>query len=292
MPRRSRCVATLACLGIAACGGNPLIRPDDQTFTRAQTRLLHTQTLVDTASASKAESVAFMQAEGLYQYRFEPAARSFGSYFMQALAVATEFAPLQALAASAGMFELRLRGYDGAVQLWESLLLRSPLCTLAPLTLYRLGWAYRSLNTSGFPREEPQEAFDELIRRFPLSPLSKLAIDAKSVPWKSQDMAIGLSIVPGAGQAYAGEWGNGSLRFLTAAVFAAVAIVPIVVIYKNSQQDRLWTRQNAAWAGTSILGIILLNVAYVAAYQDAQRAVVQFNERGERAFEDRHPEAP
>ena len=263
MRRPCPAVAVMACLGVASCGGSVLIRSEDETFSRAQSRLLRTQGLVDATAAPKAETVAFMQAEGLYQYRFEPAARSFGSYVAQALAVATEFAPLQALAASAGMFELRLRGYDGAVQLWESFLLRSPATALAPLALYRLGWAYRSLNASGFPREDANDAFDDLIRRFPQSPLSKLAIDAKSVPWKSQDMAIGLSIIPGAGQAYAGEWGNGGIRFITAAAFAALAIVPIVVIYQNSQQDRLWTRENAAWAGTAVLGIILLNVAYV-----------------------------
>jgi hypothetical protein len=39
-------------------------------------------------------------------------------------------------------------------------------------------------------------------------------------------------------------------------------------------------------------GIILLDVAYTTAYQDALRAAVQFNERQETAFEAQHPEAP
>jgi hypothetical protein len=33
-------------------------------------------------------------------------------------------------------------------------------------------------------------------------------------------------------------------------------------------------------------------VSYTAAYQDAQRAVIQFNERQEAAFAALHPEAP
>ena len=40
------------------------------------------------------------------------------------------------------------------------------------------------------------------------------------------------------------------------------------------------------------VGIILLNVAYTTAYQDAIRASVQFNETAEAAFEARHPDAP
>jgi hypothetical protein len=286
----------LACLTVAlvgpSCGGSVLIRREDPTFARAQARLEHTHQEVARAGAPPAQAALFLQAEGLYRYRYDLPARSLGQYAAQALAVATEFAPLQALAASAGMFDLRLRAYDGAVQLWETLLAHHPETPLRPLALYRLGWAYRSVQTSGLPREDPAEAFAELGRRDPASPLVPLAAAAAAAPWKSQETAIALSIIPGAGQAYTGEWGNGAARLTVALVAAAIAVVPIVVLYDRWQDDRFFERANWAWAGTSVLGIILLNVAYTTAYQDAQRAVVQFNERAEARFEQDHPEAP
>jgi hypothetical protein len=90
-----------------------------------------------------------MTAVGCGGSVLEPPARSVGNYVVQAIAVATEVAPLQALAASTGMFELRLRLYDGSVHLWEELLDQTSDARLAPLALYRLGWAYRNQNTSG-----------------------------------------------------------------------------------------------------------------------------------------------
>jgi hypothetical protein len=281
----------VALLGLG-CAGSVLIRSDDRTFARAQVRLERTRRLVETTPGAEPDAALFLQAESLYRFRFEAPSRGAGNYLAQGLAVAIEFAPLQALAASAGMFELRLRTYDGAAQLWETLLARRPASALKPLALYRLGWAYRSLNTSGFPREEPGDAWKELAREVPASPLVPLARAAAAVPYRAQDTAIELSLVPGAGQMYAGEWGNGVARLAVALAAAAVAVVPIVVLYDRWKKDQFTQRENLAWAGTSVLGIILLNVAYTTAYQDAQRAAVEYNERAEARFEDEHPEAP
>jgi hypothetical protein len=210
----------------------------------------------------------------------------------QTLAVATEFAPLQALASSAGMFGLRLRVYDGAVQLWETLLQRSPDTTLRPLALYRLGWAYRSLGASGFPRDSDQ-AFDELATRFPTSPLAPLAVAARGVPWRSQDTAIAWSIVPGLGQMYAGETLNGAARLASALACAALIVVPSCLLYRRvDDRNKVVFGKDWPYIVTPFVGIILLNVAYTTAYQDAIRAAVQFNEHAEGDFERRHPDAP
>jgi hypothetical protein len=279
-------------MSTAACSGSVLVRPDDATFAEATRRYARTEAQVAAEAPRAPEAPLFMQAEAFYRYRFEPPARSFGNLLMQALAVATEFAPLQALAASAGMFELRLRAHDGAVQLWEGMLARHPGTPLRPLTLYRLGWAYRSVSTDGFPRDTSEEAFEALLRDHPTSPLAPLAREALTVPYKTQETAIGLSIVPGLGQMYAGEYANGAARLGLALAFAALAVVPIVVLYRRYDDDNLRWRRDWPWLATSLGGIILLNVAYTTAYQDAQRAAVQWNERAEAAFDRRHPDAP
>ena len=69
-------------------------------------------------------------------------------------------------------------------------------------------------------------------------------------------------------------------------------MVPLVVMADNYRDDELtWHR---AWPlmVTSVGGFILLNVAYTSAYQDAQRATVEYNERRDAEFHRRHPEAP
>jgi hypothetical protein len=187
----------IATLAACACSSPVLIRPADATFARAQRRLARTSAAVAAASAPEPERILFLQAEALYDYRFDPPARGLGNYLAQTLAIASEFAPLQAMASSAGLFELRLRVHDGAVQLWEVLLARHPTTALRPLTLYRLGWAYRSVGVGGLPRPDGDHAFAELIAGYPGSTLATLAARAREVPWKSQDTAIGLSLVPG-----------------------------------------------------------------------------------------------
>jgi hypothetical protein len=293
MTTRLLLVTLLAVVLEPGCGGSVLVRPDDLTFARAEQRLARTVDAAEVTAAPAPERTLFLQAESLYQYRFDPPARGLGNYLAQTIAVASEFAPLQALASSAGLFELRLRVHDGAVQLWEMLLARHPETTLRPLTLYRLGWAYRSVGVAGLPREDGDQAFAELIARHPQSPLAALAVAARAVPHKSQDTAIGLSIVPGLGQMYAGETANGAARLAAALACAALIIVPSVLLYDRiNDRDGFSAGQDWPYVAAPFIGIILLNVVYTTAYQDAVRAAVQFNERAEEAFASRHPEAP
>lgn len=289
---RARRFATLALILAVGCSSPVLIRRQDATYRRALDRLERARRDVERDAPSAAEATMFLQAEALYRYRFEPPPRTVGNLLAQTLAVATEFAPLQALATSAGLFELRLRIYDGATHLWETLLEQHPETPLRPLVLYRLGWAYRSTGTSGFPRDSDQ-AFDEILARYPRSRLAPLALSARQVPWKSQDTAIGLSIVPGLGQVYSGEYLNGAARFAIALACAALIVVPGYLLYRRiDERDELVFSKDWPYIVTPFVGIILLNVAYTTAYQDAVRAAVQWNERAEAAFEDRHPEAP
>jgi hypothetical protein len=48
------------------------------------------------------------------------------------------------------------------------------------------------------------------------------------------------------------------------------------------------------WRGVtiSIVGVVGLQVSYTAAFQDAQRAAMEWNERQEAAFEAAHPDTP
>jgi hypothetical protein len=287
-----RLALVLLSIGVGACSGSALVRRDDATYARALVRLERTTAVVDATPTPPAERAMFLQAESLFRYRFQLGQRGVGNYLAQSLAVASEFAPLQALAASAGMFELRLRVYDGAVQIWESLLDRHPDTPLRTLTLYRLGWAYRSIGASGFPREEGNQAFDELVARDPRSPLAELAAAARRAPWKSQDTAIAWSVVPGLGQIYAGETGNGLTRLAIALGCAAMIVVPSVLLYQRVNDRGELLGKDWPYVVTPFVGIILLNVAYTTAYQDAIRAAVDFNERVEADFENRHPDAP
>ena len=140
----------------------------------------------------------------------------------QAAAVIVELPMFQSLAGSLDLLDLRLRSYDAATQLWESLLAERPTTSLRPLVLYRLGWSYRSTGVSGLPRESGDEAFDLLIHEDPQSPLAGLAREAKGVPWKSKSHATGLSLVPGLGQMYVGEYLNGTIRLSVALAAAAM----------------------------------------------------------------------
>jgi hypothetical protein len=290
-PRGALLIAAL--LAASACSESVLVRPDDPTFARAQRRLARTTAAVAATPAPPDERALFLQAEALYDYRFDPPARGVGNYLAQTLAVASEFAPLQALASSAGLFELRLRVHDGAVQLWETLLARHPGTTLRPLALYRLGWAYRSVGVEGMPREDGDQAFTELIAADPGAPLAALAGQALRVPRKSQDTAIALSLVPGLGHMYAGERANGAAHLAAAVACAAMIVIPSYLLYRRvSDRDRLAFRQDWPYLVTPFIGIILLNVTYSVTVQDAVRAAVQFNERAEERFEESHPDAP
>jgi hypothetical protein len=82
--------------------------------------------------------------ESFYRYRFGLRLHGARSLAAQVAAAAIDFGPLSVLAAGNGIADLRLTAYDGAAQLYEAQLERYPSGKLAPLALYRLGWAYRS----------------------------------------------------------------------------------------------------------------------------------------------------
>lgn len=296
VPPRSPCSPTagwpavvLAAFALAGCSHSVLIRGDDTAYRRAIEHYKHTRQLVAEALASDDDQAMFLQAEGLYRYRFAPPGRSVESYLAQTVASAIDLPVLDSLAGALDLYSLRLRTCDGAVQLWESLLAHSPSTPLRPLALYRLGWAYRSSLASGLPRSS-DEAFDELIARHAGTPLAQLAAEARQTPWKSQGSATAWSIVPGLGQIYAGEVGNGAVRLAVALAATAMVAVPGVLAYER-RNDLSWSRDWPLLA-TGIGGAIVLTSDYSSSYQDALRAVVEYNERREAEFEDRHAAAP
>jgi hypothetical protein len=268
------------------------VRKDDPAFALAAERFRRSVTAVersragaDLSQANEAAAEAeFLQAESLYRYRLEFRPQSSSYFGAQIAAAATDFTPLSSWAATSGMSELRLHAYDGAVQIYEDVLSRHPQTRLRPLVLYRLLWAYRSVSLSGFPRDS-RTATNLLIKEFPDAPLAALALDAQQVPYKKQSAAVLWSIIPGAGHIYAGRTGNGVLRLSISLLSAAVAVTPIVFMAKDENLD---------WRGVliSLTGIVALQVSYASAYSDAQRSVLEFNERQEAAFERAHPEAP
>jgi hypothetical protein len=288
--RVTRTLCTLL-LSSTACSSSMLVRHDDASFLHAQARLERVASIVEAeAAATSTERRLFLQAESFYQYRFEPPPRTAGSYLAQAAAVTFDFPALQALAGSMDLLELRLRTYDGAVQLWETLLSRHPNTALRPLVLYRLGWAYRNSGAVGFPRESGDEAFALLVREHPSSPLAALAKHARDAQWKSRDKATSLSIVPGLGQFYVGERLSGGVRLAIALAAVALVVAPTVVAYQR--RDELSFQDDWPLLATGLGGVILLSIDYTTAYQDALRGVVEWNERAEAAFQARHPDAP
>src|SRR5439155_7184302 len=124
---------------------------DDLTYRRAIDQFKKSRQLVAESMAPDEDQAMFMQAEGLFRYRFASPGRSFGSYVAQISASIIDLPVLDSLAGALDLDTLRLRTSDGAIQLWESLLARNPSTPLRPLTLYRLGWAYRNSIASGFP---------------------------------------------------------------------------------------------------------------------------------------------
>ncbi|MGZ6142414.1 MAG: tetratricopeptide repeat protein [Myxococcales bacterium] len=271
-----------AVLLLAACASSPLIRPDDAEFRAAQARLLATEVQVRGGQAPPEEQALFLQAESFYRYRWSLHLHDGRAYALQTVAAALDFGPFSALASGNGVSDLRLEAYDGAAQLYEAQLARFPEGKLATLSLWRLGWAYRAAQSAGFPRTSEQ-AFTELAAKG--DPLSPLAAEALKVPWRSQDTAIALSILPGLGQIYAGETLNGVVRMVLGLGFATLMTAPLVVAARQSSLG--W--QRVAW---SSLGFIGLQVVYTTSFQDAQRAALEFDEREEAAFMAAHPAAP
>jgi len=277
-------------MAMSACASSVLIRPDDQTFARSERHLIATGAYVDKVKAPPDESAVVLQAEGLYRYRFDPPARGFTSYAAEFAASAIEIPALQSMSGALDIFDLRLRMSDGAVQLWETYLSRYPAGALRPLALYRLGWAYHSTEAAGLPRRSGDEAFAQLRREYPGSPLSALAAEAHGLPWKSKDAATGWSVVPGLGQMYVGGYGQGSVHLLVALAAVTMMVAPVVVAYER--------RHDLAWGNdwpllvVGVGGLLVLSLDYTVAYQDAIKRVVEWNDRVENAFEDTHPGAP
>lgn len=279
----------LVTLALAACSHQVLIAKDDGTYRRAIAHYQHTRQLVAESLAPDDEQTMFLQGEALFRYRFDPPGTGFASYVAQAGASLIDLPVLESLAGSLDLFSIRQRMSDAAVQIWETLLADDPKSPLVPLALYRLGWAYRNTLVSGLPGGS-DDAFDALTTKYPQSPLAPIAVAAKHVEWKSQGSATAWSIVPGLGQMYAGEYGNGAVRLTIALASAAMVVVP-VVIASRQDTDLSW-RHDWPLLLTGIAGATILTLDYSSSYQDALRAVLEYNERNERAFEDAHPDAP
>ena len=259
------------------------------TYRRAIEHYQRTRRLVEASLAPDDDQAMFMQAEALYRYRFAFPHRSAGAVLAELAASATDLPMFETLAGSLDLSALRLRTSDGAIQLWETLLERSPKSTLRPLTLYRLGWAYRNNMVSGFVGDS-DVVFDALVKLYPTSPLAPLAKQARQTDWKSPKAASAWSILPGAGQIYAGEYGSGAIRLGIAAIAVTAVIVPTVIAYERSG-DLTWHRDWPLLV-TGIAGATVLAIDYTNSYQAALRAVLEHNERVEADFEAAHPDAP
>jgi hypothetical protein len=276
-------------LFVQGCGRSVLIHRDDVTYRRALDCFKRTRLLVTASLAPEDDQAIFIQAEALFRYRFAPPGRSVSSYVAQITASIIDLPVLDSLAGSLDLDLLRLRTSDGAVQLWESLLARNPSTPLRPLTLYRLGWAYRNSIASDFPGTS-ENAFDEIIAKHHDSPVAPFAAEARTVAWKSQRAATAWSIVPGLGQMYVGEHGNGTIRLAIALAAMTMIIVPSVIAFER-RNDLSW-HHDWPLILTGVAGVTVLTSDYSSSYQDAQRAVLEFNERSEAEFETSHPTAP
>src|ERR1700690_1986504 len=81
-PRVARTLLVLVALAgqLHGCGRSALIRADDVTYRRAIEHFKRPRQLVAATLASEDEQAIFLQAEGMFRYRFGPAGRSIGSY--------------------------------------------------------------------------------------------------------------------------------------------------------------------------------------------------------------------
>ena len=89
---------------------------------------------------------------------------------------------------------------------------------------------------------------------------------------------------------YAGEYGNGAFRLGIALAAATAVIIPVTIAYER-RGDLTWD-SNWPLLVSGIVGATVLAIDYTNSYKDALRAVLEYNEREEAAFEDAHPEAP
>ena len=77
---------------------------------------------------------------------------------------------------------------------------------------------------------------------------------------------------------------------LVALASAAAIIAPLVIGYQR--RNELSWKHDWPLLATGTAGVIVLSIHYTLSFQDAMRAVVEFNERRERKFELTHPDAP
>jgi len=70
-------------LSIPGCARSVLIHKDDLTYRRAIDHVKRTRQLVAESLAPEDDQAIFLQAEGLFRYRFAPPGRSVGSYAAQ-----------------------------------------------------------------------------------------------------------------------------------------------------------------------------------------------------------------
>jgi hypothetical protein len=288
----ARLVALVALVGTTGtgCASAPVVRPTDSVLDSSEHHLARTIKRITESGAPEEDQVLFIQAESFYRYRFQAPPRTMASGLAMAAAAATDFPAFQSLAGALDLLELRLRSYDGAVHLWETMLARNRKTPLRSLALYRLGWAYRNAAVSGLPRQSGDEAWDALVHEEPTSDLARLTLDAKLTPSKSKGKATAWSAIPGGGQLYVGEVKSGCVRLtIGVASLAAIAVPAYVALTRRS--DLTWSRDWPLLA-TGLAGLVVLSVDYTTSYQDAIRGVVEHNERSEAAFEAAHPDAP
>jgi hypothetical protein len=266
-----------------------LIARDDTSYPGALERYRITRRLVTESLAPEDEQDAFVMAEAMFRYRFAAPDRSPASYLAEIGASIIDVPALESLAGSLDLYSLRLKTNDGAVQLWETLLAQHPDTPLGAFALYRLGWAYRKAIVSGLPRTS-ERAFDDLVALHPASPLVPLAKAAKRVSWKSPGTATAWSLIPGAGQFYAGHYGSGAIRLAIAIAAATAVVLPAVIAYER--------RDNLSWSGdwplivSGVVGGTVLTVDYSHSYEDALRDVIEIDDRREAEFEAEHADAP
>lgn len=266
-----------------------LIHKGDEAFEDSQDRLLRTMNKVEEIKAPQPEKAMFIQAESFYRYRFQPPLKGMTSYLAEAAATIMDFPAFQALAGALDVGDLRLRSTDGAVQLWETLLLRYPRSELRPFVLYRLGWAYRNIGITGLPRTSP-EAFEELIHDYPESRLAALGKVARETSWKSKDIAASRSVIPGLGQLYVGETKNGVVRISIATAAATAILIPTYIA--SQHKTSLNWKKDWSLLASGLIGLITLSWDFTSSFEDAMRAVVDFNEREEIIFNKAFPLAP
>jgi hypothetical protein len=71
---------------------------------------------------------------------------------------------------------------------------------------------------------------------------------------------------------------------------ATAVIIPVTIAY-GRRGDLSWDNDWPLLV-SGVVGATALAIDYTSSYKDALRAVLEYNERAEAAFEDAHPDAP